>query len=120
VLFDFNSATLKPGAREKLARIAGVLLAYPGLEVTLEGHTDNVGSDQYNQGLSEKRATSVRSYLLESGIKPDLVKAMGFGESQPVVSNDSSAGRQQNRRVELVVSGEMINQETAVGTTGQR
>jgi outer membrane protein OmpA-like peptidoglycan-associated protein len=119
VLFDFNSANLKPGAREKLARIAGVLLAYPGLEIALEGHTDSVGTDAYNQQLSERRATSVRTYLLENGIKPELVRAMGFGEAQPVVSNDTSAGRQQNRRVELVVSGELIDR-TTVGTSGRR
>ena len=120
VLFDFNSANLKPGAREKLAKVAGILLAYPGLEIALEGHTDSIGSDQYNQNLSERRAQSVRTYLVGSGIKQDMVRAMGFGESQPVVSNDNSAGRQQNRRVELVVSGELIEQTTTVGTTGQK
>jgi outer membrane protein OmpA-like peptidoglycan-associated protein len=120
VLFDFNRADLKPGAREKLAKVAGILLAYPGLEISLEGHTDSIGSDQYNQNLSERRAQAVRTYLVESGIKPDLVRAMGFGESQPIVSNDNSAGRQQNRRVELVVSGELIEQTTTVGTTGQK
>jgi outer membrane protein OmpA-like peptidoglycan-associated protein len=120
VLFDFNSANLKPGAREKLAKVAGILLAYPGLEIALEGHTDSIGSDQYNQNLSERRAQSVRTYLVGSGINQDMVRAMGFGESQPVVSNDNSAGRQQNRRVELVVSGELIEQTTTVGTTGQK
>lgn len=120
VLFDFDRATLKPGAREKLARVAGILMSYPGLEIALEGHTDSVGSDQYNRGLSERRAQAVRSYLTDSGISPEMVTAMGFGESQPVASNDSAAGRQQNRRVELVVSGELIESRTTVGTTGQR
>jgi outer membrane protein OmpA-like peptidoglycan-associated protein len=121
VLFDFNKADLKPGAREKLAKIAGILLTYPGLQISLEGHTDAIGSDAYNQVLSRRRAESARSYLLESGIKPEIVQAMGFGESQPVASNDSAAGRQQNRRVELVVSGEIIDAATgAVGTTGRR
>jgi outer membrane protein OmpA-like peptidoglycan-associated protein len=120
VLFDFNQATLKPGAREKLAKIAGILLTYPGLEIALEGHTDAIGSDAYNQRLSERRAESVRTYLLDNGIEPDLVRAMGFGESKPVASNESSAGRQQNRRVELVVSGEAIESKTVVGTTGVR
>jgi outer membrane protein OmpA-like peptidoglycan-associated protein len=121
VLFDFNKADLKPGAREKLAKIAGILLTYPGLQISLEGHTDAIGSDAYNQVLSRRRAESARSYLLESGIKPEIVQAMGFGESQPVASNDSAAGRQQNRRVELVVSGEIIDAATgAVGTTGGR
>jgi outer membrane protein OmpA-like peptidoglycan-associated protein len=119
VLFDFNSANLKPGAREKLAKIAGILLTYPGLELSLEGHTDSIGSDEYNQRLSERRAQSVRSYLTQSGIKPEIVRAMGFGESQPVVSNDTSAGRQQNRRVELVVAGELIERSAAVGTAGR-
>jgi outer membrane protein OmpA-like peptidoglycan-associated protein len=119
VLFDFNKADLKPGAREKLAKIAGILLTYPGIELSLEGHTDSIGSDAYNQRLSERRAESVRSYLLQNGIKPEIVRAMGFGESQPVVSNDTSAGRQQNRRVELVVAGELITPADAVGTSGR-
>jgi outer membrane protein OmpA-like peptidoglycan-associated protein len=108
VLFDTASATLKPGAREKLARVAGVLLAYPGLEIEVEGHTDSVGSDEYNVGLSERRAASVRSYLVSQGIPRETIEAMGFGESRPVVSNSTAAGRQQNRRVELVISGEPI------------
>jgi outer membrane protein OmpA-like peptidoglycan-associated protein len=108
VLFDFNQSTLRPGAREKLAKVAGVLLAYPDLEVAVEGHTDNVGSDEYNQRLSDRRAESVRSYLTQQGIGESSIAARGFGESRPVVSNDSDAGRQQNRRVELVVSGEVI------------
>jgi outer membrane protein OmpA-like peptidoglycan-associated protein len=108
VLFDTGSATLKPGAREKLARVAGVLLAYPGLEIDIEGHTDSVGSDDYNQQLSERRADSVRAYLVQQGIPRDTVEAMGFGESRPVVDNGTAAGRQQNRRVELVISGEPI------------
>jgi outer membrane protein OmpA-like peptidoglycan-associated protein len=121
VLFDFNKADLKPGAREKLAKIAGILLTYPGLQISLEGHTDAIGSDTYNQQLSRRRAESARNYLLESGIKSEMVQAMGFGESQPVASNDSAAGRQQNRRVELVVSGEIIDAATGtVGTTGRR
>jgi outer membrane protein OmpA-like peptidoglycan-associated protein len=108
VLFDTGSATLKPGAREKLARVAGVLLAYPRLRIAVEGHTDNVGSDEYNQRLSDRRAESVRSYLTQQGLTETAIAARGFGESRPVVSNDSDAGRQQNRRVALVVSGEVI------------
>lgn len=114
VLFDTGSATLKPGAREKLARVAGVLLAYPGLEIDVEGHTDSVGGDTYNQQLSERRAESVRAYLVRQGIPPDAIDAAGFGEVRPVVTNDTAAGRQQNRRVELVVSGE------AIATTADR
>jgi outer membrane protein OmpA-like peptidoglycan-associated protein len=108
VLFDTGSANLKPGAREKLARVAGVLLTYPGLEISVEGHTDSVGSDDYNQGLSERRAMSVRSYLVAQGIPQQTIDAIGFGEGRPVVSNNTASGRQQNRRVELVISGETI------------
>jgi outer membrane protein OmpA-like peptidoglycan-associated protein len=108
VLFDTDSANLKPGAREKLARVTGVLLSHPGLQVSVEGHTDSVGAAGYNQRLSERRADSVRTYLVGQGIAPTAVATSGFGESQPVVSNNTSSGRQQNRRVELVVSGEAI------------
>ena len=103
VLFDTASANLKPGAREKLARVAGVLLAYPGLDLDVEGHTDSVGSDDYNQSLSERRAESVRAYLVRQGIPRGDHRRQGFGESQPVVANATAAGRQQNRRVELVI-----------------
>ena len=108
VLFDTGSATLKPGAREKLARVAGVLLAHPGLNVAIEGHTDSVGTESSNQRLSEQRAQAVHDYLVTQGIPQRAVGTSGFGESQPVASNDTAAGRQQNRRVELVVTGESI------------
>ena len=112
VLFDTASATLKPGAREKLARVAGILSAHPDLHIEIEGHTDNVGKDDYNQGLSERRAASVQAYLLQQKISPSAVETEGFGESRPVATNDTAAGRQQNRRVELVVSGESIGRNT--------
>ena len=113
VLFDIDKATLKPGAREKLAKISGILLAYPGIQVQIEGHTDNTGSDEYNQRLSERRAQSVQNYLIEQDIAPeDILAVRGFGESKPVASNDAAAGRQQNRRVQLVVSGEPIGNPT--------
>ena len=112
VLFDTASSTLKPGAREKLARVAGILSTHPDLHIEIEGHTDSVGGDDYNQRLSERRADSVRSYLLEQKIAPATVEAEGFGESRPVATNDTAAGRQQNRRVELVVSGESIGRNT--------
>jgi len=108
VLFDFNKYTLKPGAREKLAKVSGILLAYPGLKIQLEGHTDSIGSDDYNQKLSEDRANSVREYLLSQGVPGTTVTAVGYGKSQPIASNDSAAGRQRNRRVDMVVSGEPI------------
>jgi outer membrane protein OmpA-like peptidoglycan-associated protein len=117
VLFDTAQHTLKPGAREKLAKVAGIVLAHPGLSLEVEGHTDSVGTDEYNQSLSERRAESVKSYLIQQGIPPASIRARGFGESQPVASNDSAAGRQQNRRVELIVSGEPIG--TSIRTTIQ-
>lgn len=115
VLFDTGSANLKPGAREKLAKVSGVLLSHPGLKVEVEGHTDSVGSADYNQRLSENRSDSVRTYLVGQGIASTAVGTAGFGEGQPVASNDTAAGRQQNRRVELIVSGEEIG--TATHTT---
>jgi outer membrane protein OmpA-like peptidoglycan-associated protein len=114
VLFDTGKYTLKPGAREKLAKVAGILLAYPGLTIEVDGHTDNVGRDEFNQTLSEQRATSVRDYLVRQGVSSNAVTAKGFGKTQPVASNDSSAGRLMNRRVELVVSGDAIAANTSV------
>jgi outer membrane protein OmpA-like peptidoglycan-associated protein len=108
VLFDSGKYTLKPGAREKLAKVAGILLAYPGLNIAVGGYTDNVGGDSMNQTLSENRAGSVRDYLVQQGVATNSVSARGFGNTLPVTSNDTSSGRQQNRRVELLVSGEAI------------
>jgi outer membrane protein OmpA-like peptidoglycan-associated protein len=108
VLFDTGRFSLKPGAREKLAKVAGILLAYPGLNIEVGGYTDNVGGDAMNQTLSENRADSVRDYLVQEGVPVNSVSAKGFGNTLPVASNDNSAGRQQNRRVELLVSGDAI------------
>lgn len=108
VLFDTGSYTLKPGAREKLAKISGILLAHPGLNLQIEGHTDSVGSDEFNQQLSERRADSVRDFLAQQGVPASSITARGFGKTQPVASNDTPEGRQRNRRVELVVNGEAI------------
>jgi len=108
VLFDTGKYSLKPGAREKLAKVAGILLAYPGLDIEVGGYTDNVGSDAMNQTLSENRAGSVRDYLVQEGVATNSVSSKGFGNTLPVASNDNSSGRQQNRRVELLVSGEAI------------
>jgi outer membrane protein OmpA-like peptidoglycan-associated protein len=108
VLFDTGKYTLRPGAREKLAKVSGIILAYPSLKLEVEGHTDSVGTDEYNIKLSENRATSVRNYLVEQGINTSFITARGFGKSQPVATNGTAAGRQQNRRVELVVSGDVI------------
>jgi outer membrane protein OmpA-like peptidoglycan-associated protein len=108
VLFDTGKYSLKPGAREKLAKVAGILLAYPGLNIEVGGYTDNVGGDSMNQTLSENRAGSVRDYLVQQGVATNSVSSRGFGNTLPVASNDNSAGRQQNRRVELLVSGDAI------------
>lgn len=108
VLFAFNKYNLKPEARERLAKVSGILLAYPDLKLDVEGHTDSIGSDEYNQQLSEKRADSVRGYLVSSGVKPDSVTAQGLGKADPVADNSTAAGRQLNRRVDIVVSGDVI------------
>jgi len=114
VLFETNRYALRPAARESLAKFAGILLAYPDLRLEVDGHTDSVGADAYNQQLSEKRADSVRDYLVQQGIPIASVTVQGFGKTQPVASNATAAGRQQNRRVELVVSGEVIG--TKIGS----
>ena len=93
VLFDTGQYTLRPGAREKLAKISGIILAHPGLNLEVEGHTDSVGSDDYNQRLSEERANSVRSYLVSQGVSADAVTAFGFGKTRPVTDNNTAAGR---------------------------
>ncbi|MCU1335095.1 MAG: OmpA/MotB domain protein [Bryobacterales bacterium] len=108
VLFDTGQYTLKPGAREKLARVAGIILGHPGLKIAVEGHTDSVGGDQYNLKLSENRANTVRAYLISQSIDPAVVTATGFGKTNPVADNSTAAGRQMNRRVEMVVSGEIL------------
>ena len=117
VLFDTGQYSLKPGAREKLAKVAGILLAYPGLNIEVGGYTDNVGGDDMNQKLSENRADAVRDYLVQEGVTTNSVSARGFGNTLPVASNDNPAGRQQNRRVELLVSGDAIGDRSDV-TTG--
>jgi outer membrane protein OmpA-like peptidoglycan-associated protein len=113
VLFDTAKYTLKPEAREKLAKVSGILLAYPGLKLQVEGYTDNIGGDEYNQKLSEQRAGSVKDYLESQGVKDSNITATGYGKSDPIADNSTSAGRAQNRRVQLVVSGDAIGiQET--------
>jgi outer membrane protein OmpA-like peptidoglycan-associated protein len=120
VLFDFGKYTLKPDTREKLAKVSGILLAHPDMKLQVEGYTDNVGSDEFNQKLSEQRADAVRDYLISQGISADSVTAKGFGKTNPIASNDSAKGRQQNRRVEIVVSGGAIggNPEAPEGQPG--
>ncbi len=116
VLFDFNKYTLKSEAREKLAKVSGILLAYPNLKLQVEGYTDNIGSDEYNQKLSEQRADGVRDYLVAQSVPDGNISAQGLGKTHPIADNSTNSGRAQNRRVELVVSGDAIGiQEQAPG-----
>jgi len=114
VLFDTAKFTLRPTAREKLAKVAGIVSGHPGLKLDVEGHTDSVGGDEYNQTLSEQRGASVRDYLTQQGMAGSSVTTKGLGKTQPVASNDTAEGRQQNRRVELVISGEVIGTEIGI------
>ncbi len=108
VLFAFGKYDLRPAAREALAKLSGIVLGHPGLKLSVEGYTDSIGSDEVNQTLSEKRAGAVRDYLVQQGVDPNSITATGFGKSNPVASNDTNEGRQQNRRVEIIISGEVI------------
>lgn len=118
VLFDFNKYTLRQVAREKLAKISGIILSHPGLRLEVDGYTDSVGSDDYNMKLSQQRADGVRAYLVVQGIVPDDITSKGFGKDDPVASNDTAAGRQKNRRVEMVVSGDIIGTPIGGGQPG--
>ncbi len=111
VLFDLEKFTLRPEARERLAKLSGIVLGNPGLMLAVEGHTDATGSDAYNQTLSEERAGAVRGYLVEQQIPAESISAAGYGKARPVAPNDTADGRQKNRRVEIVVSGEIIGTE---------
>jgi outer membrane protein OmpA-like peptidoglycan-associated protein len=108
VLFDTGKYDLRQPAKEALAKLSGIVLSHPGLRLEIEGHTDSVGADDFNQKLSEQRADAVRAYLIVQQLEPDSVSSKGFGKGRPVASNDTSEGRQQNRRVEIIVSGEVI------------
>jgi outer membrane protein OmpA-like peptidoglycan-associated protein len=119
VLFDTAKYTLKPGARERLAKVAGILMAYPDLHVQVEGHTDNVGGVEYNQQLSEKRAAAVREFLVQQGVKSTDIESRGFGMDQPVATNATATGRQLNRRVDLVVTGQAIGTTAGANPTPQ-
>jgi outer membrane protein OmpA-like peptidoglycan-associated protein len=112
VLFRSGSFELLPGARERLAKVSGIVLAYPSLHVAVEGHTDSIGSDDYNQQLSERRAQAVRDYFVQQGINSAAVEAHGYGKTAPIATNDTPEGRQQNRRVELILSGDAIGTDS--------
>ncbi|HWQ56804.1 MAG TPA: OmpA family protein [Bryobacteraceae bacterium] len=119
VLFDTGKHSLRPLAREKLAKVAGIVSGHPGLRLVVEGHTDSVGGEAYNQRLSEDRGEAVRGYLTGQGMPESSVTAKGFGKMQPVASNDTAQGRQQNRRVEIVISGEVIGAEIGTPIAGR-
>jgi outer membrane protein OmpA-like peptidoglycan-associated protein len=119
VLFETGKYELKPEARERLAKVSGILLAYSSLKIAIEGHTDSVGTDDYNQRLSEQRAESVRDYLVGQGVVAQAVTARGLGKTQPIASNDTPDGRQRNRRVELVLSGDAIGTDVASAASPQ-
>jgi len=114
VLFDTGKYDLRPEAREKLAKLSGIILAHPGLRLAIEGYTDSTGGDELNRKLSQDRADAVRGYLTEEGLNPDSVTAQGFGKTEPVADNNTAAGRQKNRRVEIVVSGEVIGEKIGI------
>jgi outer membrane protein OmpA-like peptidoglycan-associated protein len=117
VLFDTGKYTLRSAAREKLAKLSGIVLGHPGLKLAAEGHTDSTGASEYNQRLSVKRAEAVAEYLSSQGVPSDSLSASGFGDTRPIAQNNTAAGRQQNRRVELIVSGEVIG--TKIGTSAK-
>lgn len=108
VLFDTGKYDLRSAAREKLARLSGIVLAHSGLTLTVEGHTDSTGGDELNQRLSEQRANATRDYLVQQGLTESNITAQGFGKTMPVADNSTAAGRQKNRRVEIIVGGEVI------------
>jgi outer membrane protein OmpA-like peptidoglycan-associated protein len=114
VLFDTGKYSLRPLAREKLAKVAGIVSGHPGLRLDVEGHTDSVGGDEYNQRLSEQRGSAVSDYLTQQGMPVGSLSTKGFGKTLPVASNDTATGRQQNRRVELVISGDVIGKQIGI------
>ncbi len=120
VLFKSGSFELLPGARERLAKVSGIVLAYPTLKLQVEGHTDSIGSDDYNQQLSEARAEAVRQYLIQQGIAAPQISARGLGKTEPIATNDTPEGRQQNRRVELVLSGDAIGDNASASLSTQQ
>ena len=112
VLFSIGKSDLKEGARERLAKVAGILIAYPDIRVEVDGYTDSTGSLEFNEHLSQERAAAVQNFLVHEGVNSGTITTQGFGPDNPIASNETAAGRQQNRRVELVVSGASIGQGT--------
>jgi outer membrane protein OmpA-like peptidoglycan-associated protein len=108
MLFAAAKYDLRENAREALAKFSGMIASHPGLHLQIDGYTDSTGSDAFNLTLSENRANSVKAYLLEQGLDPSIMSSTGFGKANPVAGNDSITGRQLNRRVEIIISGEVI------------
>ena len=108
VLFDVGKYNLRPEARERLARLSGIISSHPGLNLRVEGYTDSTGSDEFNQKLSEQRAAETRSFLIVQGLDERTITAQGLGKANPIADNSTAEGRQRNRRVEIIVSGEII------------
>jgi outer membrane protein OmpA-like peptidoglycan-associated protein len=104
VTFDTNSAVVRPGLYSEINRVAGVMNQYPKTLIRVEGHTDSIGSNEYNMGLSNRRATAVKNLLVQRGISANRIEVVGFGETMPVASNNTEAGRQKNRRVEIKIA----------------
>jgi len=121
LLFDVDSDVLREASRVNLANLARSLKEYDGTDLLVVGHTDATGSDDYNQGLSERRARSARAFLIAQSVDPDRVKAMGRGEAEPINSNDTAAGRQENRRVEVAIfAGEKMRNQMVGSGAGAR
>jgi outer membrane protein OmpA-like peptidoglycan-associated protein len=114
VLFDVAKSDLRPEGREDLAKLAGIVLNYPSLKLSIEGHTDNTGSTESNQALSQQRANAVRDYLISQGLSSDSLTAQGLGENNPVADNSTAEGQQKNRRIDIIVSGQVIG--TKIGS----
>jgi len=119
VLFDTGKYNLRLPAQLGLAKLSGIVLSHPGLKLAIEGYTDTTGSATFNQTLSEQRANAVRDYLVQQGLDPASVTAQGFGPANPVASNDTPQGRQQNRRVEIIISGEVIGTKIGGAASSQ-
>lgn len=103
VLFDVNSAVLKLEAKDTLGQMADVMIRYPDTDILVKGHTDSTGSEKYNQELSERRAKTVKNYLIDKGVSGPKITSIGFGETMPIAPNDTPEGRQKNRRVEIEI-----------------
>jgi outer membrane protein OmpA-like peptidoglycan-associated protein len=121
IRFDFDKATLRPGNREVLSRIAGVLMTLKGYQIYVYGYTDDIGTEQYNQKLSERRAEAVRDYMVKAGLETNIISTKGYGESDPLAKGDSAQARAKNRRVEIGIVDSVLRMQGVApppGTAG--